>query len=97
MTRPERPAPRDGIGGFLRPSRHRPPGHSATADTAQGKRTRRDLPGPPGEVHTARIATDTWVRAGVRADATANPDEAPPGPARASDGPVDPQSGGSSG
>ena len=50
----------DGIGGWGRPSRHRPPGRTATADTAQGTRRRANLPGPPGDVHTARPMTDTW-------------------------------------
>jgi hypothetical protein len=50
----------DGIGRWGRPSRHRPPGRTATADTAQGHRQRAHLPGPPGDVHTARNATDTW-------------------------------------
>jgi hypothetical protein len=50
----------DGIRPWGRPSRHRPPGRTATADTAQGTRTRANLPGPPGRVHTARTLTDTW-------------------------------------
>lgn len=52
--------PVDGIGRWGRPSRHRPPGSTATADTAQGARVRRYLPGPPGDVHTSRMSTDTW-------------------------------------
>lgn len=54
-------APRtNGIGRWLRPSRHRPDVTTATAESAQGARTRARLPGPPGDIHTARIATDTW-------------------------------------
>jgi hypothetical protein len=52
--------PTDGIRRWGRPSRHRPPGRTATADTAQGERQRAHLPGPPGDIHTARSATDTW-------------------------------------
>lgn len=57
MSEPQRTG---GIWSWLRPTRHRPADKTATADTAQGERTRAHLPGPPGDVHTARIATDTW-------------------------------------
>lgn len=50
----------DGMRGWGRASRHRPPGRTATADSAPGERQRAYLPGPPGDVHTARNATDTW-------------------------------------
>lgn len=49
-----------GIRRWWRGSRRRPPAATATADTAQGARTRAHLPGPPAEIHTARHATDTW-------------------------------------
>jgi hypothetical protein len=65
MSSPDRSSrgrkdPREGIGRWGRPSRHRPPGHTATAEAAQGERSRSNAPGPPGDLHTARIATDTW-------------------------------------
>lgn len=50
----------DGVRGWGRASRHAPPGDSATAEARQGSRARAHLPGPPGDVHTARTATDTW-------------------------------------
>lgn len=43
---------KDAIGGFLSPARHRPDGDTTTADEAHGKRTRSDLPGPPGDVNS---------------------------------------------
>jgi hypothetical protein len=50
----------DGVGPPYQKSRHRPPGSTATAESARGSVVRADLPGPPGDIHTARNATDTW-------------------------------------
>ena len=65
----------DGVGRFGRPSRHRPPGHSATAEAAHGERRRAYLPGPPGEVNTARPDTDTWPAPKRRGRAGEVPEE----------------------
>lgn len=51
---------RDGIGRWWQPSRHKPPGHVANAAAAHGERHHSGLPGPPGDINTARHATDTW-------------------------------------
>lgn len=65
----------DGVGRWGRPSRHRPPGRTATAEAAQGDRRREHAPGPPADIHTARIATDTWP--GVEPNEPVTPGPAP--------------------
>lgn len=50
----------DGVGAFARPSRHRPSARGVDATSLRGSRRRAHLPGPPGDIHTARTATDTW-------------------------------------
>ena len=51
----------DGVGRWGRPSRHRPPGDSATAEALQEGIERSQLPGPPGDINTARHATsERW-------------------------------------
>lgn len=50
----------DGVGGFGRPSPHRPSARGVDAASLRGSRRRAHLSGPPGDIHTARTATDTW-------------------------------------
>lgn len=51
----------DGVGRWGRPSRHRPPGDSPTAEALQEAVDRSDLTGPPGDINTARHATsERW-------------------------------------
>lgn len=50
----------DGIGRWWQPSRRKPPGRHGLAASAHGERRRSGLPGPPGDINTARHATDTW-------------------------------------
>lgn len=66
----------DGIGRWGRPSRRKPPGRYANAAAAHGERHRSGLPGPPGDISTARHATDTWPG---RPPGTAAGDGPPPG------------------
>lgn len=48
------------MGPAFRPSRHAPPTGGTDAATLRGNRRRAHLPGPPGDIRTARTATDTW-------------------------------------
>lgn len=65
----------DGVGGFFRSSRHAPPAGGADAASLRGSRRRAHLPGPPGDIHTARPATDTWP--GARPGPEAGSDSSP--------------------
>ena len=50
----------EGIGPAFRPSRRAPAAGGRDAASPRGDRRRAYLPGPPGDIHTARTATDTW-------------------------------------
>ena len=64
---------RDGMGPAFRPSRPAPPSGGTDAASLRARRRRAHLPGPPGDIHTARTATDTWPAPKSRSGPTRPP------------------------
>lgn len=66
----------EGVRGWGRTSRRKPPGRFALAGSAHGLKRHSGQPGPPGDVNTARHATDTWPGVPIRRASISSPDRA---------------------